>query len=309
MLSFSICVTVAAAYCLLRAFIYYLNTADVEVFFYHNLVAPVKHHAVYFAVYTFICFLFLVLEMYNSLWNYSKKILFLVWVIFLFSFIILLSSKMVLVILLSFLSCLLIYRMFKQKKTKQALMLLIMPVVVLFALIAFDNPVKSRFTNLVEGNVNVLTQDKFHPADYFNGFQFRVLLWRVTYMILRDEDAWLIGVSPAAAQDQLRQKYQELNLYSGDQKTNHGYYDYNCHNQFLQTTLQLGIIGLFILLCMMAAIFYKVYFVNSATLFGILLIILAFCFTESILERQYGLILFALIPLLYIERENKPKSV
>ena len=62
MLFFSFVTTVAAIYCLAIVSIRYFNTGNSTVFFYHQLVSPISHHAVYFSVYTFIVVVFLILE-------------------------------------------------------------------------------------------------------------------------------------------------------------------------------------------------------------------------------------------------------
>jgi hypothetical protein len=173
------------------------------------------------------------------------------------------------------------------------------------AVFTLNNPVKQRFTNLVEGNFSVLGQKTFGPGDYFNGFQFRLLLWRVTYEILDDKDAWLLGVSAPLGQPSLQEKYRELNLYTGDAaQTNHGYLDYNCHNQFLQTALQLGIVGLTGLIFLVFILVKKSLAGREPVLYGILFITICFFFTESVLERQYGIILLTVFPLLYLRSFN-----
>ena len=52
MFVFSISLTLATLYCIGTASIRYFVTSDETVFFYHQLVSPLDHHAVYFAVFT-----------------------------------------------------------------------------------------------------------------------------------------------------------------------------------------------------------------------------------------------------------------
>ena len=300
MLFLTICISAAAVICLTVAGVKFWKTGSPEYFFYHNLVSPLNHHAVYFAVFAFISVLFLVFEYWESSMPGKRKMLIISWIVFLLVLIFLLSSKLVLILLFIFLSAMLVRRIFKTNKSKYSWFLLIVPLLIMSLIFSFDNPVKNRFTNLLEGNMHVLQQKTFHPADYFNGFQFRLLLWRITFMILNDKDAWLTGMSPAASQDMLREKYRELNLYTGDvNKTNNGYLDYNCHNEFLQTTLQLGLPGLALILAIFCIMISRAAVHHEPVLYGILLIIFCFCFTESVFERQYGMILFTVFPLLY----------
>ena len=89
-------------------------------------------------------------------------------------------------------------------------------------------------------------------------------------------------------------------MYSGDSaKGTRGYLVYNTHNQFLQTLLQTGIIGLVVLiatcLCMLKmAIEQK----SRLTIF-ITIALLAWLFAESPFETQYGIMIFTFFPMLF----------
>jgi O-antigen ligase len=308
MLFFSWSITVALVYCLISAFFLYNDTGSPNVFFYHELLEPIRHHAVYFSVYVFSSIVFLIFKIFPKQKTSALKSAVTAWVVFLLIFIILLSSKMVLFILGLFLTGWWIYRLITHKKWTNFWIPLAVMTVLLTLFISFDNPVKRRFTNLLEGNANVFYQEKFHPSDYFNGIQFRLLLWRVTYLVLNEERAWVKGVSPAASQVLLQKQYRDLNIYPGDQKTNNGYFDYNCHNQFLQTTLQLGLIGLMLLILVIINFTRLALKIRDPSLSAILTVTLFFFFTESVLERQYGMVLVALIPFLFLRSDLHTKK-
>jgi O-antigen ligase len=87
-------------------------------------------------------------------------------------------------------------------------------------------------------------------------------------------------------------------MYTGDPvRGDRGYLIYNTHNQFLETILQTGIIGLsvFLIICF-SLVKMAVLKKNRMTSFTILLL-LAWLFTESVLETQYGIIIFTFFPL------------
>jgi O-antigen ligase len=307
MLTFCIAVTVAAVLCLGYAAYSYYHSANLSVFFYHDLLRPLKHHAVYFSTFVFVCLTFLVFEFSNRLWVKNHPIIYIGWIFLLLVFLVLLSSKMILILLIASFAAAAIFK-WKAILKRKIMWLIVAPVIILLAiLLTLSNPLKQRFTNLFEGNLNVLEQKSFQPSDYFNGFQFRVLLWRVTYEVLNERHAWLFGVSPANAQDLLRHKYAALNLYPGDGKTNNGYFNYNCHNQFLQTTLQSGIVGLAVLLLLLGALIVRSVRRSEAVLSVFLILLICFFFTESVLERQYGMILVTVLPLIYIY--SKPSKL
>jgi len=160
--------------------------------------------------------------------------------------------------------------------------------------------VSRRFYDIVRGNISIVRQDSFKPGDYFNGLQFRLLQWRFVPEILTENGRWWIGISPGDAQSYLNEKYLSKNMYSGDSaKGTRGYLVYNTHNQFLQTLLQTGIIGLVVLfatcLCMLKmAIEQK----SRLTIF-ITIALLAWLFAESPFETQYGIMIFTFFPMLF----------
>ena len=81
-------------------------------------------------------------------------------------------------------------------------------------IISSNNPVHKRFIDL-KGDIELLKREKYDAGTYFNGWQFRLLLWRVTYEIIIDKHAWLMGVGYTDAQAILAEKYRDLGLYAG----------------------------------------------------------------------------------------------
>jgi O-antigen ligase len=173
-------------------------------------------------------------------------------------------------------------------------------VLLVVGIIISDNPVHKRFIDL-KGDIELLKREKYDAGIYFNGWQFRLLLWRVTYEIIRDKHAWLIGVGSSDAQEILAEKYRDLGLYAGGRNPDdRGYLEYNCHNQFLQTLLQSGIPGLLFFSGWVCMLFIKTLSRKEPVLTWSMIIIICFFFIESVCERQYGMILCTLFPLLYI---------
>jgi O-antigen ligase len=300
MLVLSCSITLAAIYCLAMAGIQYFNTGNTSFFFYHQLVSPISHHAVYFSVYTFIALVFLVSEHDSSPWLVKNRLVYISWLVFLFFLLFLLSSKMVLLVIILFL-----FRLFLRPGNKkisrwQAIAGGLSAILLIIAIIGTNNPVERRFMDL-KGNIELLKREKYDAGVYFNGWQFRLLLWRVTYEILNDKHAWLIGVGSPDAQATLQKKYLDLGLYAGDKNSgNVGYLQYNCHNQFLQTLLQSGILGLLFLLGWCGMLVKKALAGKEPVLSWSLVIIFCFFFIESVCERQYGVVLCTLIPLMYV---------
>jgi O-antigen ligase len=299
MLVFSLAITLAAIYCLAIAGIQYFDTGDSVFFFYHQLVSPISQHAVYFSVFTFVVFVFLILEGGSLPWLVKNRFVYISWLIFLLFFLILLSSKMALMVVILFLFYL--FFSFGSKKISRwkAAAGGFFTIILIIAIISTNNPVEKRFIDL-KGNIELLKKEKYDAGIYFNGWQFRLLLWRMTYEIIRDKHAWLIGVGSPRAQAILEEKYLNLGVYAGGRNPDdHGYLKYNCHNQFLQTILQSGIIGLLFFLGWCCVLFKKTLTQKEPVLSWSLVIIICFFFIESVCERQFGVVLCTLIPLMY----------
>jgi len=105
-------------------------------------------------------------------------------------------------------------------------------------------------------------------------------------------------VGAGNAQGLLIQKYISRNMYLGKPGTdNIGYKLYNTHDQLLESFLKNGIPGavLFLLVCFsMAQLAWKN---KNRVLRFTALLLLFFAFTESVLETQYGVLIFTFFPL------------
>jgi O-antigen ligase len=147
--------------------------------------------------------------------------------------------------------------------------------------------------------MSILKKEKYNPGDSFSGVQFRLLLWRFTFEILEEEGAWIFGVSPSRAQSTLRKKYLEMDMYAGDKgKGTEGYLAYNCHNQFLQEMLQSGVVGLCALLYWCVVLLKVCIYKRDIVMYALVFVIFCFFFSDTPLERQYGIVLCTIFPLI-----------
>jgi len=292
--------TLASLYCLGHAFARYQQSGSASVFFYHSLVNPIAQHAIYFSLMILFGLIFL-LEAIKRNFRYLPRSLHLSLIGLLSLFLFMLSSKLIISIYLVYLFLWLL-QILKSNSSSRLISPVFIGLVILSVLLVFSipNPVSRRFYDIVRGNISIVRQDSFKPGDYFNGLQFRLLQWRFVPEILTENGRWWIGISPGDAQSYLNEKYLSKNMYSGDPtKGTRGYLVYNTHNQFLQTLLQTGIIGLVVLfatcLCMLKmAIEQK----SRLTIF-ITIALLAWLFTESPFETQYGIMIFTFFPMLF----------
>ena len=83
--------------------------------------------------------------------------------------------------------------------------------------------------------------------------------------------------------------------------------EYNPHNQFLQSTLEIGIIGLLVLVLLLFFVL-KFAFIDSNWLLGILCLNLIFnALFESMLQRQSGIVFFTFWICFFVAHPLKQK--
>lgn len=305
-LFFHYCLVLAAAslYCLIYNLLSPGANGNLSVLFYHELVAPIGQHAVYFSILVLIAIFYLAEKLLVK--TQMKRMVFHLLLLIFFSILLfLLSSKFVIGIwVLGAVVCLIDFVHAKRIGIVTFSVILILGI----SAVSFTkNPVQQRFADMFKGDPSLVMQDRFDQADYFNGFQFRLLQWRFVPEILTQQKAWWLGVSPGDAQTALNDKYVDMNMYTGDPgRKDLGYRAYNTHNQFLETTLQNGITGLLVLILvcyslakLVLAPRYRLANVVILTLFGWL-------FVEAAFETQYGTLIFMLFPLLTTKLSTNP---
>ncbi len=288
--------SVAMLWCLLNAFIYFQKTNDPSVFFYHQFISPFSNHAVYYSLYVFFALVFL-LETARKQDYLFHRFVQTVFIILLSFSLLLLSSKLV----ITFYFIYLLFLIIKTAGVKKQGKVLLGGFAILFLLLATivltgQNKAAERFRDLFSGDALLHRQESFHPGIYFNGLQFRLLQLKLVPAILDEQNRWWTGAGPDRAQQWLNQQYVSRNMYTGNGRSDKGYTGYNTHNQFLESLLKNGIPGLlaFTLLCiaLLVLAFQKR---NYGRLF-ILASLAAYAFVESVLETQYGIILFTFFP-------------
>jgi O-antigen ligase len=285
---------IGSLYCLLTASQRFALYRDADSFFYHELVSPLQHHAVFYSIFVFVALLFL-LEGFRKKNIQFGPALHIFLVLYFSVFLFLLSSRLVLAVYFIYLLYFFLH-LIKSKWLVSALLFLIAAATLLMLVI--PNPVGSRFRDLLRENTRVLKQESFDPGIYFNGFEFRLLQWRLVPEILSEKKAWLTGVTPGDALDLLNEKYVEKNMYTGNPaRGDRGYLGFNTHNQFLESLLQSGLPGLFAFVIICFSLIRMALMNKNRMKSFVILLLLLYALTESVFETQYGLLLFLFFPL------------
>lgn len=124
----------------------------------------------------------------------------------------------------------------------------------------------------------------------------RWLTWKAAVMAI--DEAPLLGYGIGDAKDVLVAKYKEL----GVEYQNHIKHRYNAHNQFLQTWLETGVIGIFILLFVFTWLAF--YMRRSSNEFAVFLALFIALMFESMLVRFNGIVFFSIIVPLLLKKKS-----
>ena len=194
-------------------------------------------------------------------------------------------SKAGVICLLGFNTFLFLYHVISKKLWKTGAVVGMGIIALLFFFSKIDSTLKGRFQKIPISKENIqLTKNNSSESN-----QTRLIMWSASLKSIYKGTFWGYGTG-----DDIKilkeQNEMDKNLKMVEEEM-------NSHNQFLTTTLQIGIPGLFILL----SIFIKTcrnYFLDK-NLLSVLISLCFFCnfLIESFLERQAGIILFCLLTL------------
>ncbi len=149
-----------------------------------------------------------------------------------------------------------------------------------------------------------------NKTDYKTGNEVRLIMWTITVQEIMEHP---FGVGTGNVDDHLSERLSLFGQKTMALKDDKQTIQWNPHNQFLQTTLETGILGGILLLCYFLSAFRLAY-KNKNVFFMIL--VLSFCFNalfESMLQRQSGIVFYAFwisfsFILLHQSESNKMKD-
>jgi O-antigen ligase len=297
----------SCCYCLVVAARTYLLYKDSSVFFYHPLTAPISQNAVFFSVYVLFGLQFLLFvpggEIPFGISRSAWKAVKISGIVFFIVMIVLLSSKLFLVLALVMLVAALLQKVSFRKNRRIVVLSGVATVLLIGLLVLTDNPVKARYQEIAGGDLDMIKTEQFNPGTAFNGLQLRLLEYHFAYKILNEQHAWLFGVSPGDSQDLLDRKYIDANMYIGNpadgpHRKIRGFIGYNFHNQFVETLVRLGWIGLLALLVIFGLLIGLVVKYRTPEAFFTVLTLVLFFIPEAPLTLQQGIFLFCFFPLL-----------
>jgi O-antigen ligase len=283
---------IAGSHMIILAFIRSLHGFEWHYWMYHEFVKPYAMGAIYFSWYLSAALIYLIFRKQESIvrrYRYSIASFFLL-------LLLLSASKLFIGVSIPVIIWGILKREVEVKKRRISLAI----IGILF--LAFSFPFINRLNDLRHTSLKIISQDKYTYDTPFNGLTFRLLQWRFAREILDEKDAWALGTGIGSEQNVLNEHYRNYGVYSGNQDLgDKGYQDYNFHDQFLEILVGTGVPGLILLLLIIAEIIRSSK--KLAFPLPVFLILILFFFTESVLERQAGIIFFCLVSFLPLRND------
>lgn len=254
-------------------------------FSYIQLVQHVGLHPTYFSMYLAFCLVILLSENFPL---QRDRIIHLIIGIIISAFVTLLSSRAAIIGLLIAVLYLGFARL-KETRTKPIVM--IMGVAALLILFLWINPI-SRFRLFEEPFTTSYHVDT--TTTRWNSVNYRLLEWSGSWSIIKQQ--FMMGVGTGGWYASMTNFYAHFN------ETTIGL-EHNAHNQYLQAWMENGLLGIIAFaLCLLIPFFYVK---PGASHISFLIIFSVMCLTESIGERQKGIVFFTLFQSLFLAFDQK----
>ncbi|MEY2702881.1 MAG: hypothetical protein RLY43_1519 [Bacteroidota bacterium] len=315
-----------ALFFLLRAVLRYALLQESSFFYYHGEnnvdsgLVPKLLNAIHVSVFIAVAFFWFLHQPKKT-----KTTLIALGILFLF--LVLLSSKNILLITV----LLTLFYIFYFSKTANKMRLrnsIIFVIIILTTL--FYGRIKQRFDVEFQSNTSkslshdVINQapqgvhfvsiyeawnnKRFTPNDYFPGTAFRVYQIRIFLELIKEEPVFFTGFGLNASFKKLEEKAIAYNLYQGTGKED-GYQNKNFHNQYVQNFAELGLIGFVLLLSLLGIMLCKSIGKENFLQLSFTILMISVFFTESFLWRQRGVAFFTFIFCLLITIKTPVKAL
>ena len=269
----------------------FFTTGKEHLFFYTYL--SVFHHPSYFSMYLNLCIIIILSRVFNTKKKSStiKTILTIILLVYLFVFVILLTSRSGLIGLIMVYLTTIIYLIIYKRKILISIVILLSIALVSFYSYNFFSYMSSRL-KATKKEISTKKDDK--KSSYSNK-NTRLLTWESAIDIIKEHP--IVGVGTGDARDELTKKYNEKDILPIFKKY------FNAHNQFLQTFLSIGVIGFILLLLTIVFPFLQSIKNRDLVLFVFTLLIILNFAVESMLEVQAGVVFYSFFGILLTQKK------
>jgi len=283
-----------ASFFLARAFCLWAQTTDAKVFFYHDLIYGVGANAVYYSLYVFLGLTILLIFPWAGSFLAQKRIYYTILAVLL-GFLILLSSK--LMILLFGILVLPVYIIKEIKARKRLGYASIAIGILILGIVLFtNNPISKRYHDILENTDKKewLPEYAQGQKQHFTNLTLRLFLWKTAIQNVRDNNLWWWGCGAGSIETLQKQK---ISAYGAKDQllldADPPLWKYNLHNMYLQELMMLGLPGLLLFLFILIFPFSLLKYIENKTIYLLFnLSIVLFMFQESALQTQAGVVFY-----------------
>ena len=305
-----------ALFFIFRAVIRYFILLDTDVFFYHQdqdkdlgLISK-DLNAIHFSVFSILAYVHFLANEIKTVWQKVAMSI-------LLFFILLLSSKNIILVAILIT---LIYILYFAKSANRMRLRNLIVFTLIIGIVVFFGKIKNRFEAEFQSNTNksfshnvidgvpvgvhyvsiyeAWNNESFTPNDYFPGTAFRVYQARLFFEFLNDEPIFWKGFGLNASYKKLEEKGEKYNVYKGT-RNEEGYQNKNFHNQYIQNFAELGVFGLLFLLAMLFLLLKKAFHNKDFIHISFAILMISLFLTESFLWRQTGVLYFIIFYCLF----------
>jgi O-antigen ligase len=272
--------------CISYATFQYLNN-HINIFYNHELVGLFKSHATYYSMYLIFCLMSLAHLNNNNEIPWQPKIIIGGISIFFIILIYLLGARS-LVFLFSFASIIIILiHTIRSKNIGRGIILGISFLLLVFVVIRNNPDLQERIFQLK----NYKYEFSENHTEGYNGLTMRLAQWESSISIIVNDP--ILGVGIGDVQDELQKVYKKNYLkYSYIEQ-------FNAHNEYIQTLLGLGLVGLVIFLASLMIPGYQAFREREILYLGFLGLFAYCCITESMLHMQKGVVFYTFFNSLF----------
>lgn len=288
--------SLCAVFCLVRSTYVWVNTKATDQFFYHLLVKDFDANAVYFSFYIYFSLSILILYNWTNFLR-SRLLQFILFVV-LFAFLVLLSSKMLIILFVALVLPLFYRRISKRQVPKGFLISGATGLVAVCCIVAFThNPIRQRYESVLENSKLVLVQNQNQE---FNNLTLRLFLWKMAIDDLNDNHLWLTGCGTGDVIAMQKKTIMAYNAKAHSLDKHPPLWNFNAHNMYLHMLLMLGIPGLIFLLTIVFLPFFLLKRTGHSGIFLSFHVAAAiFLFQEAAFQTSTFVIVYAFFTMIF----------
>lgn len=285
---------ISFAISVINSLILYYKTNEIMWFFY--VYISYFYHSSYISMYiVFAIGLICYLLIENKIRIKIFKIILILLAIIFSAYIILLSSKAGLISLIISVCLIYIYLVIKRRKVLQYSLYFVLSISIIYLGINSIPKSINRLTPALEA-----VRAEKRDINMEDGTVQRIEIWKCSAELLKDNP--VLGVGTGDVKDELFRKYDEKGMKFAKS------FKLNSHNQYLQTSAALGIIGLISIIAMfLIPLIFA--FRNKNFIYLFFLIIVGFSIlVESMFENQAGVLFYTFFNSLLFLMSNRLSS-